>query len=541
MREILKLHEVAMAFDEIPLFEGKDLTIREGEVIGIVGKNGAGKSTLLEMLAGNIHPTKGDIKLFNPSTLITYVKQDELSFFIEDFQEDQQEWFSKWNIPHAPYSVLSGGEKLKVRLMQGFYSKAELLLLDEPTNHLDASSLAILIELVNSYNGTIIIVSHDRYFLDNVATSIWSIEDKQIVSYSGNYSDYKREYERKRQEQQHRYEVQQAHIRKIENQLTNLTAWSEKAHRQSTKQEGFKEYHRKKAKRTDVQVKSKRKRLEKELEKHHIEAVQQEYAVQFELQGDKKRGKRLIELKNVTKSFGDRLLFKDVKLTLQAGEKIALVGLNGSGKSTLLNILMGLEQVHGTVWLSPTVNIGYLTQNVYDLPMDETPEQFFRQSTYEMRGKVQSLMKHLGFGSEQWAQPFSEMSMGERVKCKLMQYILQAKDLLILDEPTNHLDLQSREQLEQTLSEYNGAVLIVSHDRYFVEKVATNIWQIESSTITLPIIKNSPNDDELKRLQLLNEQQEILGKLSFMTSKDPSYLALDQRFNEIAKQLRELK
>lgn len=538
---MMKLHEVTIEFDEVLLFEAKDLTIKEGERISIVGKNGAGKSTLLEMLAGNTQPAKGQIRVLEPSLSVTYVKQEEPTFSIEELQEEEQEWFSRWNIPIAPYDVLSGGEKLKVRLMRGLHSRAELLLLDEPTNHLDATSLEMLIELVKGYNGTIIIVSHDRYFLDRVATSIWSIEHKQIISYNGNYSDYKQEREQQRQAQQHQYEVQQSYINKIENQLTNLNSWSEKAHRQSTKQEGFKEYHRKKAKRTDAQVKSKRTRLEQELEKHRIEAVKPEYKVQFQLQEDKKRGKRLVELKDVAKSFGQRTLFKNVNLTLQSGEKIALVGPNGSGKTTLLNILMGIEKAEGTVWMSPSLNIGYLTQNVYDLPMDETPEQFFYQPTFEMRGKVQNLMKHLGFSSEQWIQPFSVMSMGERVKCKLMQYILEAKDLLILDEPTNHLDLPSREQLEQTLGEYNGALLVVSHDRYFVEKITTNKWLIDNATITLPIIVNNRKDNEFKRLQLLNEQQEILGKLSFMTPKDSDYSALDNRFNEIVKELRGLK
>ncbi|WP_332646852.1 ribosomal protection-like ABC-F family protein [Lysinibacillus sp. 54212] len=540
MKEIMKLHEVTLTFHEVLLFEAKDLTIKEGERIGIVGKNGAGKSTLLEMLAGNMQPTKGQISLLDPALSVAYVKQEESSFGIEELEKEQQEWFSRWNIPIAPYDSLSGGEKLKVRLMRGFHSRAGLLMLDEPTNHLDAASLEILVELVNGYKGTIIIVSHDRYFLDRVATGILAIEDKQIISYNGNYSDYKQEREQKRQAQQHQYEVQQAYINKIEHQLTNLNAWSEKAHRESTKQEGFKEYHRKKAKRTDAQVKSKRKRLEQELEKHRIEAVKPEYKVQFQLPDDIKRGKRLAELKNVAKGFGQRTLFKNVNLTLQAGEKVALVGPNGSGKTTLLNILMGLEKANGTVWMSPSLNIGYLTQTVYDLPMDDTPDRFFYQPTFEMRGKVQNLMRHLGFSSEQWAQPFREMSMGERVKCKLMQFILESKDLLILDEPTNHLDLPSRERLEQTLGEYDGALLVVSHDRYFVEKITKSEWLIDNETVALPMTKTIANNSELQRLQLVNEQQEILGKLSFMTPKDPNYSALDQRFNKILKELREL-
>ena len=179
-----------------------------------------------------------------------------------------------------------------------------------------------------------------------------------------------------------------------------------------------------------------------------------------------------LEVKQLRKEFNNRLLFENVNFTIQHGEKIAIVGPNGR-ENNITKDDYGAETAQGEIWISPSANIGYLTQEVFDLPLDKTPEDLFYKETFEERGKVQNLMKHLGFESSQWKEPIRYMSMGERVKCKLMAYILDEKDVLILDEPTNHLDLPSREQLENTLAEYNGTLVIVSHDRYFLRKQQT--------------------------------------------------------------------
>jgi macrolide transport system ATP-binding/permease protein len=322
-----------------------------------------------------------------------------------------------------------------------------------------------------------------------------------------------------------------------------LTSWSQKAHSQSTKQEGFKEFYRVKAKRMDSQIKSKRKRLEKELEESKVERVEEEHVVRFSLETNMKVGKRFLEVKDLQKKFGDRILFEQSNFTIQHGEKVALIGPNGSGKTTLLNIIMGMEEAEGQVWLSPTANIGYLTQQVFDLPLEQTPEQLFKRETFQERGKVQNLMKHLGFTASQWAEPIEKMSMGERVKCKLMQYILEDKDVLILDEPTNHLDLPSREQLEKTLSQYTGTLIVVTHDQYFLSKTTTVQMVFENNQIKKKFDQSTEKVNTLaeQRLQLETERQEVLGKLSFLTPKNPEYVELDQRFNELTKLIKSLE
>lgn len=542
MKELLKLTNIDYEIMDLKVFEGVKASIQQGDIIGIIGKNGAGKSTLLQLISNDLMPTRGHIQPLQHDLKMVMLEQETQTHVFDGANDFEVELLAKWNVPSHDFEQLSGGEKLKARLARVFAKDANILLLDEPTNHLDEKSTELLIEQINRYKGTIIVVSHDRYFLDTVATKIWSIEDMQLIEHKGNYSSYMEARKQKRLTQQREYEKQQKMIERIEGQMNELTSWSKKAHAQSTKQEGMKEFYRVKAKRMDAQVKSKQKRLEKELEKLKVEPIKQEYSVQFSIKANSKVGKRFLEVKNLKKSFSEHILFQKVNFTIQHGEKVAIIGPNGSGKTTLLKIIMGLESTEGDVWTSPSANIGYLTQEVYDLPLDRTPEQLFYKESYEERGKVQNLMKHLGFTATQWTEPIRCMSMGERVKCKLMAYILEEKDALILDEPTNHLDLASREQLEDTLANYSGTLIVVSHDCYFLEKITNSKLIITNSSIQKQW-KETPkekNNLEEIRLKLETERQEVLGKLSFITPKDDSYAALDLRFRELTKQIKEL-
>ena len=542
MKELLKLKNISYEIKDLPIFKDVHADVQEGEVIGIIGKNGAGKSTLLQLIHHDIVPTNGQILMLKDGLKISYVEQETDHYSFDAVTSAEEELLKKWHVPMNEFSQLSGGEKLKARLARGLSEDADLLLLDEPTNHLDEPSIGFLVEQIHAYKGSIILVSHDRYFLDEVASKIWSLEGKKLIEHKGNYSSYMEFRQRIRLAQLREYDKQQKMAERIEAQINELSSWSQKAHAQSTKKEGFKEYHRAKAKRMDAQVKSKRKRLEQELEKAKAQRVEPDYEVHFIMKANEKVGKRFLEVKKLTKSLAGRTLFKDVSFTIQHGEKIALVGPNGSGKTTLLKIIMGQETAGGEVWLSPSANIGYLTQEVFDLPLDQTPEQYFYRESYEARGMVQNLMKHLGFSAFQWKAPIGQMSMGERVKCKLMLYILEEKDVLILDEPTNHLDLPSREQLEHTLSQYNGTLIIVSHDRYFLEKTTKLKLVFEKQRIQKQWEEAPQKNDDVKelRLKLETERQEVLGKLSFMTPKDVEYAQLDQRFKELTKQINEL-
>ncbi|MGM0862064.1 MAG: ribosomal protection-like ABC-F family protein [Bacillota bacterium] len=542
MKEQLKLINVSYEVKDLTVFKNINASVQQGDIIGIIGKNGAGKSTLLHLINKDLTPSQGQIQWMQHGLKTVLVEQETESYSFENQTPAEEKLLEKWNVPARDFSQLSGGEKLKARLAKGLSEDADLFLLDEPTNHLDDISLQLLIQQLKNVSGTVILVSHDRYFLDEAATKIWSIEDHTLTEYKGNYSGYMKFRIEKRLTQQREYEKQQKMIERIEAQMTELTSWSKKAHAQSTKKEGFKEYHRVKAKRTDAQIKSKQKRLEKEIEKTKAEPVDPEYTVRFSIDTTHKTGKRFLEVQNLTKSFGEKTLFQNARFTIQHGEKVAITGPNGSGKTTLLKVILGQETAEGKVWISPSAKIGYLTQEVFDLPLEQTPEELFYQDTFEARGNVQSIMRRLGFTASQWTEPIQHMSMGERVKCKLMAYILEEKDVLILDEPTNHLDLPSREQLEETLSQYSGTLIVVSHDRYFLEKTTNSKLVISDNGIEkqLKDIPSERNDREELRLKLETERQEVLGKLSFMTPNDKGYKELDQAFNELTKRINEL-
>lgn len=531
MTVLCTLHDVTYE----PILTNINVSMRAGARIGIVGINGAGKSTLLKLLAGELTPTAGHIEWFRKASTF-YVEQEQQTFE----RQVPTNMKEQWQVPATDYDVLSGGEKLKLRLAEAFAQKAQLLLLDEPTNHLDEASLQQLTTQLKRYRGTVVIVSHNRAFLDDVATEIWHVDDHQVERYNGNYTHFVEQYDAKIARQHKQYEQQQAEKARIESQLDQLSSWSEKAHRESTKQGGFKEYFRVKAKKMDNQVKSKEKRLQKELAKHEVTAPKAPHRVYFEFQQSEPTGKFLVELKAVSKSYGSRVIFNDMNATIQYGDRIALVGPNGAGKTTLLKMLLGQESYEGDIWRSPAANIGYLTQQVFDLPLDMTPSTLFERPTFEQRAVVQTLMVQLGFTRAQWEEPIRDMSMGERVKCKLMQLILAQKNVLILDEPTNHLDLESREQLEHVLNEYNGTVIVVSHDRYFIEKTTNIRFMIVNQQLVTPSA-TVETSTEKQRMQLENRRQEVLGKLSFLTPNDADYEALDREFHALTTQINALK
>lgn len=544
-----KLIDICITFGDNQILENAKADIVAGAVIGIVGGNGEGKSSLLSVIANEALPSSGQIEWFGTNPSISYFKQEDEQFRQTEYEHGEFGYFSKWAVPEGrEFALLSGGEKMKRRLSRVFAENSYVLLLDEPTNHLDQESLSFLKEQILSYTGTIILVSHDRYFLDEVANYIWEVENKKLTVYTGNYSTYRDKKADKHLTQQRLYNAQQSKIKQVEKQISELKNWSSKAHADSTKHEFNKEFYRVKAKKMDVQIRSKKKRLELELSKNTVDKPEEEKEVAFSIEGNKKKGKRIIEAKNLRKNFEKRILFQNSSFTILAKERVGLLGSNGSGKSTFFRMLLGEESLEGDLWKSESLNIGYLRQTVFDLPEDQTPFEFFGPTDFEERGLIQTLMTNLGFSKEHWSRPISTMSMGERVKLKLMEFMLDQKDILILDEPTNHLDLPSREQLEKTLSTYPGTILLVTHDRYFLEKLTNKLLIFENKTIRKVEMgysewmhKTEESSLEKELLSLETERQAVLGELSYLKQNDPKYSELDRKFIELSKRINELK
>ncbi|ASB88957.1 ABC-F type ribosomal protection protein [Bacillus sonorensis] len=558
MTVLMKIRGLKKSFGDQTVLKNIEFDLATNERIGLVGYNGTGKTTLANILAGRMDADQASIETAYPLK-IGYLLQS-IEYSIHDFSQmltddesgglyklTSQMGLSKvqaWKTERLRH--MSGGEKLKLALAHIWKTMPEILILDEPTNHLDINGINWLLEELETYQGAVLIISHDRYFLDQSVSKILELEDGRLHAYQGNYSDYQREKKRLYEERLHQYEEQQKYKQRIESQIANLQNWSGKAHRDSTKKEGFKEYYRLKAKKLDNQVKSKLKRLEQELTKHKLEKPKEEESVKFQFSSNEKRGKRIIEAKNLAKAFDGRTLFEDSSFFIKHGERIGLVGSNGCGKTTLIRMILEGEPVtSGTLWKSRSMKAAYLSQDVNDLNTDQTIAQALQLSDRDKTATVRTILANMGIKENRFDRPIGTFSLGERTRIKLAGMIVKDYDILILDEPTNHLDLPSREQLEETLLEFQGTIIIVSHDVYFMEKLCDKLLVFENGKVQRierglkdwqnKKEKPKTEHDEAERLRIETRMTAVLGELAGLSHEDPRYHELDQEFSQLLK------
>ncbi len=502
------------------ILDGLTFQVDTGERVGLLGPNGCGKTTLLRILTGVMDYDEGDVVIAPgkrmglisqiPVYPAGYTVEDVLATAFEPLREMEREMAAlaeqmgegtdpvllarydkltaafeaaggyetdtKTNkvcngltIPQSMreqlFDKLSGGEKTRVNLARLILEDTDILLLDEPTNHLDLRATEWLEEYLDKFKGTVLTVSHDRYFLDKVVNRIVEIQSGKAEFYSGNYSFYVVEKERRYEERLRQYEKEQAKIEQLEKAAEQMRIWA-----YSGMDKTFK------------RVKSMEKRIER-MRTTDRPTKERKMEVRF---GEREfRGDEVLTIKGLTKSFGERTLFSNLSLEVAGGERIALLGDNGSGKTTLLKILLGEEEPDaGKVRMGPTVKVGYLPQHVH---FDHPERNLVDTLIYEQDCTAQTARNRLAafkFRGEDVFKPVSALSGGEQSRLRLCMLMDEKINLLILDEPTNHLDIQSREWIEEAVEEYEGNLLFVSHDRYFIDRFASRIWMLEDGHIT---------------------------------------------------------
>lgn len=565
-----KLHK---SFGDSEILKDVSFDIRHNEKIGLVGWNGAGKTTLVKILMKMIEPDKGSVTMWPSQLKLGYLPQstdntmsidNELREFGEQLiVTSKQLGLQKESLDKDRLSHLSGGERLKLSLAKIWANSPEVLILDEPTNHLDMQGVKWLVEEVKDYAGTAIIISHDRYFLDETVTKIFELEYGELKVYEGNYTSYRNEKQRMYEQEKCNYEKQKRKIESIEKQINTMKNWSEKAHRQAGKggsnaenrQMGLREFERAKAKKKDNQIKSKIKRLNLELSKHEVTKPKEEKSVSFQFESVHKRGKRILEAKGIMKQFGDKVLFEKSNFFVKHGERVGLLGANGVGKTTFIKILLNEEILtKGSLWISESTKIAYLSQDVSDLPEEKTPLEYLELEDRQQETYARTLIANMGIKRETLQRKIAQLSLGERTRMKLIHMILKKNDVLILDEPTNHLDLPSREELERTLSQYTGTLIIISHDRYLIERLCSKLLLIENKKIhqiEMGLLeyeerrKNKENNQEQNKYEELalieTKITELLGKISILKMGTEEYKQIDEALNMYIEKRRKLK
>ena len=545
---VMQTNQLTKSFGVNEVLKGINLTVQDRHRVGLVGSNGSGKSTLLKILAGKDHYDGGTLSMTRGLRIGYHTQLDDLTspltvwqemetcfedtFRMEEKlremearmgeihesdpegfarlseeytrltdrfeEEDGYAWRSRLQgvltglgFTSAQYeqtvASLSGGERTRLKLGKLLLAKTDLLLLDEPTNHLDLNSMQWLEDYLRAYKGAVVVVSHDRYFLDAVCNSIAELSFGRIEQYEGNYTRYLKLREEVMVRRMKEYTLQQKEIAREEAIIAQFRAYNTEA--------------------AHIKAKSREKRL------NMIERVDkpvEEHNVYFRFHAGRGTGNDVLMCENLSKSFGARQLFHDLNLHVRAGERIALLGANGVGKTTLLKILTGQERPDtGEVRFGSGVEVGYYDQQQEGLSpdktvLDEVWDDFPRMEQTPIRNALAGFL----FTGDDVLAPVSTLSGGERGRVLLTKLMLRQDNFLILDEPTNHLDMDSREMLETALLGFEGTILTVSHDRYFINRIADRVLVMEPDGVTEYL---GNYDDYLEKLAQKNAPEEELA------------------------------
>ena len=510
---VLKINGLSKSFGIKTVFENVSFEVRSGERIGLVGANGAGKTTLLRCLMGQEDYDKGSVST-SPGAVIGYLRQDfnyesqtlreemelawkdvlyykdklaELARKLETSHdeelvaaygrtEERFEYLGGYDYEATTRKILtglgfsdadwdrdihgfSGGQKVRINLAAAFVRHPDFLFLDEPTNHLDMGMLEWLEEYLKSYRGGILMVSHDRYFLDATTTGIIDLENHQTHTYRGNYTQFTKVKALNEEAQERAYEKQQEHIRETEEYIRKYKA--------------------------GIKAKQARGRQSQLDRLERIEKPIHRQSLHFQFEKPAECAEKVLDVMHVTSSYGEHVIFKDLTMHIKKGESVGLIGPNGAGKSTLLKLIVGDKRADGGfIQIGNRVKPGYYSQELDRLNSEYTVLEQIENDFDMGEREARNLLGMFLFRGDDVFKPVSLLSGGERARLTLLMLFLEKPNFLILDEPTNHLDIPTREIMEQALAAFGGTSLIVSHDRYFLDRVTTRILEMENGKLT---------------------------------------------------------
>ncbi|MBE6069042.1 MAG: ABC-F family ATP-binding cassette domain-containing protein [Clostridium lundense] len=582
----LSLNGVIKYFGANLILSNITFDMHQGERVGLVGRNGSGKSTVLKLISGLEPIDKGNMAI-RKGAKIGYLEQmpnykdeytarkvlnlafkdlieieenmkdlenkmrnleeEELNKILKLYSNMQQrheamggyekeEKLSKIcsglklteEFLNKQFSLLSGGEKTTVMLAKILLEEPDILLLDEPTNHLDTESLEWLENYLKEYKGTVLMVSHDRYFLDSVVSKIVEIENLESKTYIGNYSNFIRQKEENIKLELEAYKEQQKKVGAIENSIKTLRDWANRS--------GNEKFYRRAA--------SMQKRLDK-IEKVDIPNTEKQN-MKLSFINSERSGKEVVKIEDAYKSFDDKILFHNANLLVSYGERVALMGPNGSGKSTIMRILLGEEGVStGKVELGANIKAAYLPQNIIFQDEAQTVLQYFREDIDILEGKAREYLSKFMFFGESVFKKVKNLSGGEKTRLKLSKLLYEDINLLMLDEPTNHLDIDSIETLEDALMDFKGTIFFISHDRYFINTICNRIVALENKQL----INYLGNYDyyKVKKAELKERQEEIKEKkprkvreINETKKKEIETKKIEKKINKLEQEISEL-
>ncbi len=538
---MLQVSNISKHYGDLQVLNQISFVVNPGDRVGLIGPNGCGKTTLLRILSGHERPDHGSVNIDPPAAVIGYLEQGltygdddtldtvlraehrriealdaeliylgealaaatgaELARLMDAYGEAvaQLEHLSRTlptehetarvlaglgltSLPLSmPVAHLSGGQKTRLGLARLLLQQPEILLLDEPTNHLDIEALEWLEEWLSSYRGAVLIVSHDRTFLDRTVNWIFELNELThgCAAYPGNYSDYLEAKQREIERQWEAYSAQQERIAQLSGEARRLSGYAGSIEA-GTIDFSIRKIAKGIARRAVVQ----RRRIERELEQERVERPRLTWQMKLEFVETPASGQDVVTLSHVAVGYDQVVLVDDVTDILRQGERVALIGPNGAGKTTLLRVIGGqLLPLSGTVRLGANVRLGYYAQEQENLDPTSTPFATVRQVASMSDTDVRSFLHHFLFTGDEVFTPVQSLSYGERARLVLARLVAEGCNLLLLDEPINHLDIPSRASFEQAIVNFEGTVLAVVHDRYFIRQFATRVWAIHGETL----------------------------------------------------------